>query len=340
MKKSGKAALDFCSAPPKNVRCVLLFGEDPGLIEAAALGLVGRWIAQLDPMNVVRLTDDELRKDPGVLEDHLSARSLMGGDSLVRVKTEKDTSARILTDTLKRIEVGSLFQEAFCIVEAGELPKTSRLRSAWEASPVACALELSPDDEDDVVRLVRESLSVDSIDVEGDALAAFCSELAGNRRLALSEIEKLRLYGMGLNRSVNVADIKVFSSGEIARGADDAADAAVLGDLKSADIAIDRFLESGGSPITALRVLHLRILRASNARSTRVQNGSRLWPPITDQDWPAYSAALRYWTPGRIIRALQCLHTTETACKAAGSPAEALLRHALHEIADRGQLEA
>jgi DNA polymerase-3 subunit delta len=338
MKKSGKAAIDFCSAPPRDIRCVLLFGEDAGVIEATALNLIRRWIANLDPMNVVRLSDDDLRKDPGVLEDHLSARSLMGGDSLVRVKTEKDTSARVLTETLKRIEAGSFFLEAFCIVEAGELPKTSKLRSAWEASSVAYGLELRPDDEGDVVQLVRESLNANAIELEADALAAFCSELAGNRRLALAEIEKLSLYAIGLNRPVNLTDIRTFSSGEITRGADDAADSAVIGDLKSADTAIERFLEGGGSPITALRVLHLRVMRASNARSTRAQNGSRLWPPVSDQDWPAYSAALKDWTPTRIMNALQCLHTTEAACKAAGAPAEALLRHALRTIADRRQL--
>lgn len=255
----------------------------------------------------------------------------------MRMKTEKDTSARVLTDALKRIEAGSLFQEAFFIIEAGELTKTSKLRSAWESSPLAYAVELKSDDEQDVLQLVRESLAADAVEIDPEALAAFCSELAGNRWMTLSEIEKLRLYGVGLNRPVNLADIAIIASGEMTRGADNAADSAVIGDLRSADMAIERFLESGGSPITALRVLQLRVLRASNAGSTRAPNGSRLWPPITDQDWPAYSVALKDWTPARILNALECLHTTEKACKVAGAPAEALLINALHQITDRGQ---
>lgn len=335
MKKTGQAAIDFCSSPPNALRCALLFGEDTGLVECLAQDLLARWIPQADPMNIIRLSDEDLRKNPDILEDQLCARSLMGGETLVRVKTDKDTSQKVLIEALKKIEGGRLFQEAFWIIEAGDLTRNSKLRTAFEDSGIAIALELSPDGEAEINDLVSRHLDSAGIELEPDAKAAFCSELAGNRRLALSELEKLSLYAINLDRSVTLTDIRSFASGEIVRGADDAADAAILGDIRACENAIDRFLDSGGSPITALRILHLRLMRVSNAQATRASNGFRLWPPVPTSEWPAFSKALKDWTPAMVLSAFQMLYRTEASCKSAGSPADALVRQAIRTVAAR-----
>ena len=38
----------------------------------------------VDPFNLIKLSDDDLKRDPQALADELVARSLLGGDRLVR----------------------------------------------------------------------------------------------------------------------------------------------------------------------------------------------------------------------------------------------------------------
>jgi hypothetical protein len=66
-----------------------------------------------------------------------------------------------------------------------------------------------------------------------------------------------------------LADISQLASAEQPRGADDAADAAILGDAVQATLSINRYLDAGGNPISALRTLHFRMLRVSDAVCVR-----------------------------------------------------------------------
>ena len=152
------------------------------------------------------------------------ARSLLGGERLVRVRVDKDASSKYLLEILADVEKGVLTPEAFWIIEAGELNKTNKLRTAFEASEAAVALQLYADDEAAVAELATKRLAAAGVAIDPPALAAFVADLPGDRRLALSELEKLELYAVGLGRPVSAQDIALLASAEQPRGADDAAD--------------------------------------------------------------------------------------------------------------------
>ena len=95
MKLAGARALAFCDKPQGKTRVALVFGGDPGLVSTAADMLAERWVPGIDPFNLVKLSDDDLKRDPQTLADELVARSLMGGDRLVRVRIDRETSADV-----------------------------------------------------------------------------------------------------------------------------------------------------------------------------------------------------------------------------------------------------
>ncbi len=150
-------------------------------------------------------------------------------------------------------------------------------------------MQLYADDEASVSDFVTGKLSAAKIDIEPEALALLVSELPGDRRLAISEVEKLELYAMDLGRPVSVADVSRIASAEQPRGADDAADAAIAGDGAGAARSLDRFLDAGGNAISAMRTLHFRMLRVADANASNAGSGMRLRPPVFDRDWPAFS---------------------------------------------------
>lgn len=335
MKLSGAGALAFCEKPKAGVRIAMIYGADSGLVSAAADSLAKVWLPDADPINLVKLSDDDLKRDPRFLADELVARSLLGGDRLVRVRAEKDAAAKVLLEVLEDVESGVLTPEAAWIIEGGDLNKSNKLRTGFEGSQKAMALQLFADDEATISDFIEARLKKAGVKIEPDALIAFASELPGDRRLAMSEVEKLELYALDLGRSVQVSDIAVVATADQPRGADDAADAAIAGDIKGCDKAIDRFLDAGGSPISALRTLHFRMLRVADATGTNAANGFRLRPPIFDREWPVFSRALRDWPAGKLHAAFTRLYEAEKTCKQAGAPSEAIVRRLLERIARR-----
>lgn len=336
MKLSGPKALAFCSKPPAaSPRVALVFGADSGLVSAAADMLAGNWLPKgSDPINLIRLSDDDIKRDPIMLGDELAARSLLGGDRLVRLRVEKEASTKPVLDFVADIDAGSFKPEAAWIIEAGDLGRTSKLRAGFEGSN-AVTLHLFADDEASITDYVADRLKAAKIAIEPEALAAFAGELPGDRRLAMQETEKLELYALDLGRPVALTDIHLIASAEQPKGADDAADAAILGDGPGAARALDRFLDSGGSPISALRTLHFRMLRVSDALGQNADSGMRLRPSVFDRDWPAFQRALRDWGAGKAQRAVARLYDAELKCKRAGSPADAIVRTLIDDVAKR-----
>lgn len=335
MKQAGARALSFCEKPTGSIRIALIFGADPGLVSTSADTLAKNWVTKPDPFNIIKMSDEDLKRDPQMLGDELVARSLMGGDRLIRVRVDKDASSKYLLEVLADIDKGTLSPEAYLIIEAGELNKTNKLRVGFEAAQSAIALQLYADDEASVADLVTKRFAAAGVVIEDSALAAFVADLPGDRRLALSEIEKLELYAIGLGRSITQLDVSLLASAEQPRGADDAADAAILGDAPQATLSINRYLDAGGNPISALRTLHFRMLRVSDAVASNAGTGMRLRPPIFDKEWPPFARAIREWNPSAIHRTFTRLYEAEKSCKQAGAPSEAIVRNLIHKIATR-----
>jgi len=335
MKLAGARALSWCEKPKDAVDAVLLFGPDSGLVSAAADQLAKARIPDLDPMNAIRMTEEDLRRDDTRLGDELVARSLLGGARLIRLRIEREASARSALEALADIEAGRLLPEAFWIVEGGDLGKTSKMRKAFEEAGKAMALQLYADDEASVSDYAARRLAAAGVEIEPDALAALVDELPGDRRLAMSELEKLELYAFELGRPVTLEDVQSIASAEQARGADEAADAAILGNTEDADRAIGRFLDAGGSAVSALRVLHFRMMRLLDAVGGNVSSGFRLRPPVFEKDWPAYSRAMRDWNAARLQRAFDRLYQAEKSCKQAGAPTDAIVVSLILRIARR-----
>lgn len=336
MKLAGAKAAAFCRKPAPDVRAALLFGEDAGLVSFEADALVGAWLkADLATADIIRLTEEDLKRDALALVDHLEARSLLGSARVVRIRIDREASAKPVLEAAAAIDAGDIVPEAFWIVEGGDLSKTSKLRATFEGGSKIAALHFIPDDAEATADFVRGRLTAAGVGITPDAFALFCAELPGDRRLAEGEVEKLELYALDLGRAVEIADIRVIASAEQERGADDAADAAIAGDAAGAMDALARFFDGGGNAISALRTLHFRLQRVLEANASGAPNGFRLRPPVFEREWSAFARASRDFSGSRLMTLFARLYEAERLCKQAGAPAEDVVRDLIAAIALR-----
>ena len=116
MKVPAARADAFAAAPPDDIRGLLIYGPDLGLVreraETAAKAIAG---SLSDPFNNVEFTPAALREEPSRLTDEACALSMMGGRRVVRLREATDAVAGAATDAL------AANGEALIIVEAGDL---------------------------------------------------------------------------------------------------------------------------------------------------------------------------------------------------------------------------
>ena len=172
MKIPAARADAFAAAPPDDIRGLLIYGPDLGLVreraETAAKAIAG---SLSDPFNNVEFTPAALREEPSRLTDEACALSMMGGRRVIRLREATDAVAGAATDAL------AADGEALIIVEAGDLNPRSKLRSLFEKTDGAAAIPCYMDSGAGLDDLVRKSL--DDAGLRADA--GVVSWISGNR---------------------------------------------------------------------------------------------------------------------------------------------------------------
>src|SRR5262245_29657708 len=131
----------FLQRPDREIRAVLLYGPDAGLVSERANVLARTVCPDLnDPFRVTDLVGSVLAADPARLADESAQMSLMGGRRVIRVREAADRLARLFGDFL-----GTAPGDAMVVVEAGDLPGSSSLRRVFDAAPRGAAIGCYPD---------------------------------------------------------------------------------------------------------------------------------------------------------------------------------------------------
>ncbi len=128
----------------------LVYGPDTGKVGETVRRLVAHVAGSIDdPFTVSRLTEDSLA-DPGRLADEILSRPMLGGRKAIWFVSPGN-------DFLKALEkLGPIAPGGnILIVEAGNLPKSSKLRALFERDPAAFAIACYEDSLEDLDQLIR-----------------------------------------------------------------------------------------------------------------------------------------------------------------------------------------
>ncbi len=344
MKLPGARTEAFLRRPDPDIRAVLLYGPDAGLVRERADAL-GRTVSEdlRDPFRVADLTGAAIAADPARLFDEAAQISLMGGGRrLVRVRDAGDTHstafARFLADPPG---------DGLVVVEAGDLPGRSSLRRAFDDAPRGVALGCYPDNARDLAEVIRDSLGAHRVTASRDAVEFLTSHLGGDRLLTRSELEKLALYA-GDGGRVELDDARLSVADSAALSLDDAVLAAAEGDAAALDRALNRVFQEGESAVSVVRAA-LRHMQRLHTLAARIAAGEpadsalrAARPPIFFKQQDSFRRQLRQWREPQLRRQLDSLAAAEVQIKTTGMPAETACRAALFAIAQaaRGSARA
>lgn len=252
----------FQRAPDRHVRAVLFYGPDGGNVREKAAGLVKAVAGSLDdPFQVARLEDAQLSDDPGLLADEAQSLSLMGGSRAVWVRDAGAAFLKAAEPVLAANVQGNLI-----IAEAGNLDKKSKLRSVFEAARNALIVPCYADEAGSIRDLIDQMLRAEGLGIDDDAREVLTGLVGSDRLASRGEIAKLALYCMGKPR-VTREDVLAACGDSAGLSLDDALDFIFGGDMREADLALERLLAAGTHPSVFLSAAARHLARLQRFRA-------------------------------------------------------------------------
>lgn len=186
----GKAIDELTGGGAGKYCAVLFYGPDEGRVRENAL-LAARSICGdlADPFRVVSLDGAEIKADPARLADEAAAISMTGGRRVLRLRNISDAVAPVITDFVQNPAGDSVI-----IAEAGELPKTSKLRKLFETTPVCAIAACYEDNPEDLAALITRHLRQNHLTITSEAGRYLQSCLGEDRLATRHELDKLVTY--------------------------------------------------------------------------------------------------------------------------------------------------
>ena len=335
----------FLQNPPADVRAALIHGRDRGGVHERADILAGRIVARPDdPFDVALLTETDVEGAAGRLDEELSAQSMTGGKRLVRLRLTGDKAGpeRAAAEALTAHAEGRFNPDAFFLIEAGDLSRSSALRKAAEASKAVAAIVIYEDETGDVARMVREALAKDRVGLTPEALDLFVGRLPRERGVARQEIERLALFlGPGSNTTATPADLTPHLGVEPEASLSDAAAEAFGGRVATAQGHLRRARaegEGGPAVVRALGMYLGRLRRALNnikggADAAQAAKAAGVfWKQERE-----FIRQLKAWTLAELDRIQPEVLDADRACKTAGSPDALIAERLLMTVAARAR---
>jgi len=334
MKVPPRNVATFCAAPPADVKGILVYGPNEGLVRSLAKKAVESVVDDSsDPFRVTALDPSAVREDPALLADEANALSLTGGRRVVRVSGATDQ----ISGALESIFENSA-DAALVIVEAGQLTPRSSLRRLFEGAESGGAVACYEDDQRDLGRVTNEFFRAREIRISADAREWLAERLGGDRGQVENELEKLAQYA-GPGGELDLGDLQALVGDAAAASLDDLCRAVGFGNPGRVDRALQRAFADGVAAVQALRAVSRHFIRLESARAKMREGASAeqalngLRPPVFFKQKESFRQQLETWSPERLSDALVLLCEAEAACKYSAAPVGALCTRALFSVA-------
>ncbi|QQM30671.1 DNA polymerase III subunit delta [Martelella lutilitoris] len=302
---------EFLRQDAGRYRLFLVYGPDRGLVSERA-GLIARasGVPLDDPFSVMKLDIGDVEGDPGRIVDEVNAIGLFGGSRLVWVRAGGNDKA--LTSALNTLSENPP-ESAYLIIEAGDLRKGTAMRKAAESARQIAAIPCYADDARALNALIDQTLGEAELRITPQARQLLVSMIGGDRLATRNEIEKLALYGRGLEM-ITEEDVAAVIGDASAISADDAVDAVLSGDVAALRHAMAKVSHSK-TPIFmilngCIRQFHLLDQMRAEMESKRVAASQVMQShgrQIFFRRKPIFEKALSAWNGNAAERALRML---------------------------------
>jgi DNA polymerase-3 subunit delta len=336
MKLSPREATGYFAKPDAGKTGLLIYGPDAMRIAlkrqqviAALIGPSGE-----EEMRLTRIPSANLRKDPAILIDAMTAQSFFPGQRVAFVEDATDTIAKIIAPALEEWRTG----DAQIVVTAGQLTAKSALRKMFEGHNNAFAVGIyddPPSRAEIEAELSRAGITMPERDVMDD-LTTLSRELdPGDFRQTL---EKLALYKLNDSAPLSSEDIAACAPASTEAALDDVIN--IVAEARSGEIGpIMRKLQAQGVQPVGLCIAtlhHFKTLYAAASDPGGAAQGiGKLRPPVFGPRRDRMLRQAQGWGSYNLEAALSLLVDTDLKLRSAGqhAPAMALVERCLIRLA-------
>lgn len=319
--------------PDPDIRIVLIYGPDRGLVAERARAFVKRaGLDADDPFSSVRIEASELDAVPGRLLDEAATVPMFSARRLIWVKNA--AAHKQLVEEVKALAAAPP-RDSVVLIEAGDLKKGAPLRGAVETGRAAMALPCYADEGRTIDAVIDEILAREGLSIGPEARQALRANLGGDRLASRSEVEKLALYCRGAGE-VRLDDVRTMTGDVSGLGIDDVVDAVLCGNGQTFDASFTRLAASGTSPFLVLAAAMrqfqlLQLMRGEMDAAARPASAvvAAARPPVFFSRRRLVEAALQRWSAAGLDRALERLQATVLLTRRRPDLAVATARQAL-----------
>ena len=324
----------FIAKPDPRTPIVLVYGPDAGLVRERVDALVKASVDDTnDPFAFVRIEGEDLSANPSRLVDEAHTVPLFGGRRAVLVKA----GSRNIASSVEPV-LNAPSDECRIIIEAGDLKKTSPLRTLIEKAKTAAALPCYVDNSAALGQLIEAEMRDAQLTIAPDARAMLVSLLGGDRMASRNEIRKLALYARGKGR-VELADVMAVVADASALALDGVIDAAFAGKTAEVETEFNKARAGGSSPAAIISAA-IRQVSSLHKMKLAVDDGDSVeWamkrgaPPVHFTREKKVGDALRIWSPQRLVRTMEQLAEASLDARRNGPLAETIAQRTLLSIA-------
>jgi DNA polymerase-3 subunit delta len=296
----------FVARPSPAQPIVLVYGPDAGLVRERASALMHATVDDPDdPFSVVRLDGEAVASEPLRLVEEANTIPLFGGKRIIWLRAGSKNNIVPAIEAL----LSAPSPECRVIIEAGDLRKTSPLRSLCERAKNSVALPCYGDDESRLARLIDEELRTAGLTIAPDARVALIPFLGGDREASRNELRKLTTYAQGRGR-ITVEDVFAIVADASALALDEIADAVFTGRLAELEVSFRKARNAGTAPgaiigavLRHAMVLHrMALAAAAGGSAEEAMRAAR--PPVHFSRQDAIEGALQRWSAERLMSAI------------------------------------
>jgi DNA polymerase-3 subunit delta len=328
----------FVARPDPAKPVVLVFGPDAGLVHERAEALIRNSVDDpADPFLLARIDSDELAGNSTRLVEEAQTIPMFGGRRAVWLRAGGRINIAPAVEALLALPA----LECRVVIEAGDLRRTSPLRSLCERAKNAAAIACYADDEKALARLVDRELREAGLGIAGDARAMLLPLLGGDRQASRSELGKLILYARGKNR-IEVEDVTAVVTNASSLEVDALIDAAFAGRFAETETEFTKLTAAGTSLGQIFwagqrHLSELHKMRLVVEEGTTVDAVMASWPRAQFRREPQVRAALRIWTAARLADAIVQFGKAALDARVQSDLAEPIAQRSLMTIAQTAQ---
>ena len=324
----------FLKTPDPNIRCVLLFGTNEGMIAELCDKFMKTVCEDLtDAFRVSVLQMEAVEKDNGLLYGEYNATSMLGGRRVVLIKDANNN----LTKPLKDLMANST-SDTMLVMTSTTINTKSSLFSYLKNEDFAAAYGCYDDREENISSYVRDFFIQNNITIASDAMQLLCRRLSADRKASLNELEKLVCY-IGSKKNAVLEDVRKAVSDTSGSSFEDLSYYTASGQTERAVEAYQFLLNEGEEPVQLLRNLTYHFLKLLDCvaelekGSTTESVVSGIRPPLMFYRKSDFMMQLKIWKRKPLFDVLALLYKAERDCKTTGYPADEIGSWSIMQIA-------